>query len=138
MTCFIDTSVVRYAGGADHPYRAACRAVMRQVADETLDAVTSAEVVQEIQHRCARGHHRAGAQMARSVLGLFSEVLPIDRRTIAGAVAIYEDHPHLSARDALHVATCVTNDIADIVSVDAGFDEATEVRRIDPRDLLKP
>jgi uncharacterized protein len=135
VTVFIDTSIVMYAGGADHPNREPCRAVMGRVADGTLDAVTSAEVVQEILHRFTRGQRQIGSRMARSVLDLFDEVLPVERCTIAAAVARYENHPQLSARDALHVATCVANGINAIVSVDAGFDVVADVRRIDPRDL---
>ena len=95
MTVFIDTSTVMYAGGADHPHWVPCRAVMRRVADGTLDAVTSVEVVQEILHRFARGQPQVGIRMARSVLDLFGEVLLVDRRTIAGAVVRYENHPQL-------------------------------------------
>lgn len=105
---------------------------MSRVADGSLDAVTSAEVVQEILHRFSRGRRRVGIRMARSVLDLFGEVLPIERRTVADAVLLYEKHPELSARDALHVATCLVNGIAEIISVDTGFDVVDVVRRVDP------
>lgn len=137
MTVFIDTSVVMYAGGAEHPHRDACRSVMMQVADGSLDAVTSVEVVQEILHRFARGRREMGCRMARSVLDLFDDVLPVDRRTITDALARYEDHPQLSARDALHVATCAANDIGEIVSVDCGFDVVDGIRRVAPASLTE-
>lgn len=132
MTVFIDTSVVMYAAGAEHVHRDACRDVMAAVADRTLDAVTSVEVVQEILHRFARGRRAIGARMARSALDVFGDVLPIDRRTVVEAVARHERHPLLSARDALHVATCVVNGIDEIVSVDTGFDVVRDVRRLSP------
>jgi predicted nucleic acid-binding protein len=99
--------------------------------------VTSAEVVQEILHRFARGQRQIGSRMARSVLDLFTAILPVERLTIADGVARYENYPELSARDALHVATCVVNGIADIVSVDTGFDSVADVRRVDPVDLAE-
>lgn len=136
MTVFVDTSVVMYAGGADHPHRPACRIVMARVADGTLDAVTSVEVVQEILHRFARGRREIGSRMARSVIDVFGDVLAVDRRAIVDAVARYEQHPQLSARGALHVATCVVNGIDDIVSVDTGFDIVSDVRRIGPDALV--
>lgn len=135
MTAFIDTSVIMYAAGGEHSDRAACRRVLERVADGSIDTVTSTEVVQEILHRFARGRRDVGVRMARSVLDLFDELIPIDRQSIAGAVSLYADHPQLSARDALHVATCVDNAIGEIVSVDSGFDAVAEVRRIEPSEI---
>ena len=135
MTAFIDTSVIMYAAGAEHPDRAACRRVLERVADGSIDAVTSTEVVQEILHRFARGRRDVGQRMARSVLDLFDELIPINRQSIAGAVSLYADHPQLSARDALHVATCVDSAIDEIVSVDSGFDAVDQVRRIEPSEI---
>ena len=135
MTAFIDTSVIMYAAGAEHPDRAACRRVLERVADGSIDAATSTEVVQEILHRFARGRRDVGQRMARSVLDLFDELIPINRQSIAGAVSLYADHPQLSARDALHVATCVDSAIDEIVSVDSGFDAVDQVRRIEPSEV---
>lgn len=135
MTVFVDTSVVMYAGGAAHRHRDPCRAVMTRVADGSLDAVTSVEVVQEILHRFARGRRGTGIQMARSVLDLFDDLLGVDRRTVEDAVARYRDTLQLSARAALHAATCVLNGIGEIVSVDTGFDAVHDLRRVAPADL---
>lgn len=135
MTAFIDTSVIMYAGGVEHPHRAACRRVLEGVADGSIEAVTSTEVVQEILHRFARGRRDVGQRMARSVLDLFDELIPIDRQSIAAAVSLYADHPQLCTRDALHVATCVNSAIGEIVSVDSGFDAVGEVRRIEPSEI---
>ncbi|MGH3765217.1 MAG: type II toxin-antitoxin system VapC family toxin [Pseudonocardiaceae bacterium] len=77
----------------------------------------------------------AGGTPARGVLDLFGDLIPVDRESIAGAVTCYATYPQLSARDVLHVATCVANGITEIVSVDTGFDAVTEIRRIEPREL---
>ena len=137
MRAFIDTSVIMYAAGVEHPNRAACRRVLERVADGGIDAATSTEVVQEILHRFAHGRRDVGRRMALGVLDLFDELIPIDRQSIAGAVSLYADHPQLSARDALHVATCVDHAIGEIVSVDRGFDAVGDVRRIEPSELGK-
>lgn len=136
MTVFVDTSVIMYAGGAEHPHRDSCRHVLQLVADRRLDAVTSTEVVQEILHRFARGRRVTGHRMARSVLELFDSIVPIDLHTIGAAVGLYDRYPQLSARDVLHVATCASNDVDRIVSVDSGFGAVTEVRHVHPADLL--
>ena len=41
-------------------------------------------------------------------------------------------HATLAARDLVHVATCLEEGIADIVSPDRGFDTVPWIRRIDP------
>ncbi|MGQ0625724.1 MAG: type II toxin-antitoxin system VapC family toxin [Sporichthyaceae bacterium] len=136
MTVFVDTSVIMYAAGAAHPHREACRGVLRLVAEGELAATTSTEVVQEILHRFARADRVIGQTMAQGVLDLFGDLLPIDRRCLAAAVDRFPSAPHLSARDLLHVATCVVHGIDEIVSVDTGFDMASEIRRLPPADVL--
>lgn len=43
-----------HATGAEHPMRRPCREVPTHVAEERLEGVTSAEVIQEILHRFPR------------------------------------------------------------------------------------
>lgn len=138
MTVFIDTSVIMYAAGAPHRHRASCQAVLRQVANGELQATTSVEVVQEILHRFSRGQRETGALMAQHVLDLFGPLLAVDQAAITGAVSRFRQSPALSARDSLHVATCLMNDITEIVTVDTGFDAVDDVTRIDPHDRIEP
>lgn len=65
MTFFIDTAVIMFAAGADHPLREPCQAVLRLHADQRIGAVTSAEVVQETLHRFSRGDRAVGDRMGR-------------------------------------------------------------------------
>ena len=136
MTVFIDTAVVMYANGTSHPLRDACRAIMIQVGDGQLEAVTSAEVVQEILHRfMAIRRPEIGIEIARVTMDVFAPVLPITHammRRIPGLVARY---PNLSARDLVHVATCIHEGIGEILTPDRGFDQVVEIRRIDPTDF---
>lgn len=135
MKAFIDTSVIMYAGGADHPLRESCRRVLRAVVGGDLDGVTSTEVVQEILHRFSRGDRATGAAMARATLDLFEEVVPIDRAIVSEAVAMFDEPGGPSARDSLHVATCRGLGIPRIVSVDTDFDDVEGLERIDPTNL---
>ncbi|MEO8470527.1 MAG: type II toxin-antitoxin system VapC family toxin [Chloroflexota bacterium] len=133
MTVFIDTAIVMYAGGADHPMRQPCQRLLARVADGTLDAVTSVEVIQEILHRfTAIRRPEIGAAMARDALDLFAPVLPVTHAVMRRMPELIEAHPTLSARDLVHVATCLQEGIADIVSPDRGFDSVPGIRRVDP------
>lgn len=135
MTIFVDTSVIMYAGGADHPLREPCREVMRRVVSGELPGVTSTEVVQEILHRFARGRREAGARMAQATIDLFGELIGIDHATMAETVRHYSQVPGISSRDAIHAGTCAVHAIGQIVSTDMGFDEVVNLERLDPREL---
>lgn len=135
MTVFIDTAVVMYAGGADHPLRAPCQRLLERIADGELEAVTSVEVIQEILHRfTALRRPDLGAAMARDTLDIFAPVLPVTHAVMRRLPELVEAYPALAARDLVHVATCLQEGIADIVSPDRGFDSVAGIRRIDPVD----
>jgi hypothetical protein len=133
MTVFVDTAIVMYAGGAEHPLRAPCQRFLEDVADGRLEAVTSVEVIQEILHRfTAIGRPELGAAMARDALDLFAPVLPVTHAVMRRMPELVETHPRLAARDLVHVATCLQEGISDIVSPDRGFDTVPGIHRIDP------
>ena len=137
MTLFLDTAVFVYAGGREHPLRAACRAILERVAAGALDATRSAEVVQEILHRfIAIGRPEIGAAMARDVLDAFEPVLPVTHGVMRRMPDLLGRYPTLAARDLVHVATCLEEGIVAIVSRDRGFDQVREIRRIDPPALV--
>lgn len=139
MTVFLDTAVFMYAGGSDHSLRAPSRAILERVAAGALDATTSAEVVQEILHRfVAIRRIDLGVAMARSVLEAFAPVLPISDAVIRRMPDLVERYPTLAARDLIHVATCLTEGIATIISPDTGLDRVTEIRRMDLAQAASP
>jgi predicted nucleic acid-binding protein len=136
VTVFLDTAIFMYAGGADHPLRASCRAILRRVDDGVLDATTSVEVVQEILHRYVSIRRtETGIDMARQVLDAFAPVLPVTHAVMRRVPALADAYPALSARDLIHVATCLGEGIDAIVSPDHGFDQVREIRRLDPVDV---
>ena len=133
MTVFIDTAVLMYANGASHPLRVACRRILSGIGDGRIDAVTSVEVVQEILHRFTSIRSpEVGIRIARLTLDAFAPVLPITHATMRRSMDLVERYPTLSARDVIHVATCIQEGISEIVTPDRGFDQVVEIRRIDP------
>jgi hypothetical protein len=48
---FLDTNIVMYAVGGEHPYRLPCQKVMVAIASDALKAAIDTEIVQEILHR---------------------------------------------------------------------------------------
>ena len=136
MSVFVDTSILIYAAGTDHPLRGPCVAVMNAVDERRIEAVTSAEVVQEILHRflAIRRPDIANA-LARSTLDTFAPVLPITHALMRRVPELAARYPGLAARDLIHVATCIHEGIGEILSTDRGFDAVAEVRRIPPEEF---
>ena len=135
MTVFVDTAVLMYAAGTEHPLREPCRRVLERVAAGELDAVISVEVVQEIVHRYrAIGRGDLAAGVARDAMDLFAPVLPVTHAVVRRLAALLERYPALAARDLIHVATCEHEGIEAIVSPDRGFDAVAGLRRIDPSE----
>lgn len=133
MTVFLDTAVFMYAAGSEHPLRESCRHVLRTARSGALDAVTSAEVVQEILHRfTATKRHADGVRLARSTLSMFRPVLSLDHEVMARTCELAQRHPSARARDLVHVATCLVHGLEAIVSPDEDFDRIGEVPRVPP------
>jgi len=98
-----------------------------------MDATTSVEVVQEILHRfLAIRRPDLGVAMAREVVAAFRPLLPVTHAVVERMPELVERYPTLTARDLVHVATCVQEGIGTIVSPDRGFDLVSELRRLDP------
>jgi predicted nucleic acid-binding protein len=139
VTVFIDTAVLMYAAGDEHPLREPSARLLERTANGDLDAVISVEVVQEIVHRfLALRRPEIGIEMAQYALDLFAPVLPVTHgvmRRVPGLVGLY---PRLAARDLVHVATCQHEGIAEIISPDRGFDAVEGMKRTDPEDAGRP
>lgn len=125
-----------YAAGGPHPLRDPCDRILALIASGGLDAVTSTEVVQEIAHRflSLRRPELAG-RLAMDVLDLFAPVLPVTHATMRRLPDLIELYPSLAARDLVHVATCLHEGIAEIISPDRAFDQVVGLRRIDPTEF---
>lgn len=139
MTVFIDTAVLMYAVGDEHPLREPCQDILRRVAAGELHATTSVEVIQEIFHRFLALRRTAqGAQIATDALDLFAPVLPVTHAVMRRMPELVNRYPTLAARDLVHVATCLHEGIGDIISPDRGFDAIEGLRRIDPAQRIGP
>lgn len=124
-----------YAAGAPHPLRGPAVRLIKAVRDGHFEATISAEVVQEVLHRfVAIRRPDIGAQLARDALDLFAPVVPITHRVMDRMPELVARYPMLAARDLVHVATCVENEMGTIVSADRGFDGVAELRRVSIED----
>lgn len=132
---FIDSNVPMYAVGNDQQrkldaYRLLERAI---AAGERL--VTDAEVFQEILHRYAAIGRREAIEPAFAALATWVDVtFAITIDDVRLAKEIVATSPHLSARDAIHVATMRRHAVDRILSFDRGFDRVDGLSRLgEPR-----
>lgn len=130
---FLDTNIVMYAVGGEHPYKGPCAEILLRAGRGEVELDTDVEVVQEILYRYARlGRRTEGLQVASKLMEAVRTVLPVTDADIRMAIALMEEHQRLSPRDAIHAAVMLNNRLSEILSVDPDFDGIKEVRRVDP------
>lgn len=130
---FLDVNVPMYAGGREHPLKAACVWVMRQAAEGLLNVAVDTEIIQEILHRySAIGEPRIGIKMGTSLLNIVPTTYPVNVADMQLAIEIFEKYvgQGITARDALHVAVMRNNGLTHIVSADQHFDCVEGITRV--------
>ena len=130
----LDTTVLVYAVGAEHPLRDRCRRVIELVGEGELAATTTVEVIQEFVHVRARRRSRPdAAELGRRYTTLLSPLLVLDSGALDGGLALFESSDGLGAFDAVLIAAAHRAGVTAIVSADRGFAEGL-VTWWDPSD----
>ena len=134
---FLDTNVLMYAAGSEHPLREPCREALARAVDQEASLITDAEVLQEILHRYfSIGRPESARTVHHSAISLCDEVLPVEERHTTRALALLLEHRALTPRDAIHVATMEFHGLEFLLSTDRDFDHLSQVDRIDPTEFL--
>lgn len=132
----IDTNVLMYVAGREHPNRADSVALLQRVASGGLDAAIDAEVLQEILHRYrALGRFQDGRRVYDLVRALVPDVVDIDAATMDRAAWLMGRYPALTARDAVHAAATLEVGAEALCTWDADFDAIGEIRVLRPTAL---
>lgn len=129
----VDTTVLVYAVGAEHPLREPCRAVVRAVEAGRLTASTTIEVIQEFCHvRARRRDRKDAAALARSYADLFSPLLVVDHDGLIDGLDLFERVETIGAFDAMLAAAARRRDAEALVSADSAFASIRAPRHLDP------
>lgn len=119
---FVDTNVFMYAVGGDHPLRSKARAALFQAVEKQEPLVTSAEVLQELLHAyLAVGRHATLDAAISLVEGCVDEIWPVEAPDVLLARALDAEHPGLSARDLIHIASCRRRGVSRALTFDRGL-----------------
>lgn len=131
----LDTMVLAYAVGTDHPLRVPCRRIIDAVGDGRVQATTTVEVVQEFIHVHARRGRRADAiTHARDYGRLLAPLRDVHAEDLETALGLLATHPALGAFDAFLAAVVIHASGDVLVSADRGFAAVAGLRWVDPAD----
>lgn len=129
----LDTTVLVYAKGADHPLRDTCRKLIAAIADGKIEASTTVEVIQEFVHVRARRRDRVdAAALGRDYAEILSPLLTVTVDDLVTGLAIFERNDSLGAFDAVLAACAARAEVRALVSADGAFAGVAEISYVMP------
>ncbi len=129
----LDTTVLVYAKGTEHPLRDPCRDLVAAIADGTIEATTSIEVIQEFVHIRARRRSREdAAATGRDYAELLSPLLSVTREHLVRGLALFERIERLGAFDVVLAAAAASSGASALVSADTAFAAAEDLVHLVP------
>jgi uncharacterized protein len=128
----LDTTVLAYAVGEDHPLREPCRRLLAAHASGTIEATTTIEVLHEFAHVRARRRTREDAvNLTRLYLVALDPVVTTAADLDSG-LSLFQEHPELGAFDAVLAAVALGRGAEALVSADRAFASVPGLPWIDP------
>lgn len=129
----LDTTVLAYAVGVDHPLREPSARLLLAIGEGRIEATTTAEVLQEFVHVRARHLPRGEAvALARDFAQALSPLLVVDEAALDRGLDLFARHDGLGSFDAVLAATALTNDAEALVSADMGFASVPRLKHVAP------
>jgi predicted nucleic acid-binding protein len=131
----LDTTVLVYAKGSEHPLRNPCRALIAAIADRRLHATTTVEVIQEFVHVRAQRRNRAdAAALGGDYANLLSPLLTPTEAHLRQGLSLFEHSERLGAFDAVLAASAIDVGARALVSADAAFATVAGLTHVTPDD----
>jgi predicted nucleic acid-binding protein len=118
----LDTTVLVYAKGGEHPLRDPCRELIIAAAEGRLRATTSVEAIQEFVHVRARRCGRAdAAALGSDYVEILAPLLILNTEHLRRGLQIYSQLDSLGAFDAVLAAAAHAAGASAFLSADRGF-----------------
>jgi len=129
----VDTTVLVYAVGTEHPLRAPSRRLVDAVAAGAVDATTTIEVIQEFVHVRARRQGRGDAAKAgRHYAELFAPLLVVPTAVVGAGLRVFERTTSLGVFDSFLAATALAAGADALISADRGFASVPRLAHVVP------
>lgn len=131
----LDTTVLVYAVGTEHPMREPCRRLLQAHGDGLVHAATTVEVIQEFVHVRSRRRSRADAVALARSYAVSLLVLPAQPDDLELGLTLFERHASLGAFDAVLAAVALNRRCEALVSADRAFATLPDLPWVDPGTL---
>jgi uncharacterized protein len=129
----LDTTVLVYAKGTNHPLRDPCRRLIEAIAARELDATTTVEVIQEFVHvRAQRRGRSDAAALGGDYADLLAPLLTTGDEHLRNGLALFEREDRLGAFDVVLAATALEVGASAFVSADGAFAAVKGLRHVIP------
>jgi predicted nucleic acid-binding protein len=116
---FVDTNVLMYAVGRQHPLRRDAQAFFEHSLGRADRLVTSAEVLQELLHAYLPVNRLDTLDAALTLAeARITDVWPVEPDDVRLARVLVGSFPSLTARDLLHLACCRRRDVRQVKTFD--------------------
>jgi predicted nucleic acid-binding protein len=128
----LDTTVLVYAVGHNHPLREPCRRLLQQHAVGRLECATTIDVIQEFAHVYARRRPRTEAV---TLAHRYAEALPLavtDPSDLQRGLDLYEAHEALRCSDAVLAAVSLNHGLDGVASAERAFGTVPGLHWISP------
>lgn len=130
---FLDSNIIMYTLGSSHTLKIPCIKILEKIRSATLQVCTNTEVFQEILYRYySIDKKEIGHKACKLLEDIADPIFPVSHQDIEKAISILQ-HYNIPVRDAIHIATMLNNDIHQIISTDAHFDNIPRIKRIQPK-----
>jgi predicted nucleic acid-binding protein len=127
----VDTSVLVYATGTDHPLREPAIRLFRDVAAKQVQATTTPEVLQEYAHvRGKRLDRPSTLAQAERFGGLLAPLTVVGLPEMLDALRLWSSVPTVGAFDAVLASIALARDWS-VVSSDKGFGSVSGLNWVD-------
>ncbi len=131
----LDTTVLLYAKGADHPLRDPARRLIAAVTDGEIEATTTAEVIQEFVHVRARRRGRTEAvTLGEDYAELLSPLVTVTAEQLHRGLEIFTRCERLGAFDAVLAAAALSIEADALVSADTAFGTVPALTHVNPNE----
>ncbi|MHB8868105.1 MAG: type II toxin-antitoxin system VapC family toxin [Thermoleophilia bacterium] len=128
----LDTTILVYAVGEDHPLRSPCRRLLAAHANGEVDITTTVEVVQEFAHVRARRRPRTDAiEIVRHFASAFT-LMVAQPGDLALGLDLWSTNEALGAFDSVLAAVALNRRAEAFVSADRAFAAVPQLPWIDP------
>lgn len=119
----VDTNVLLYASGGEHPLREPARRLMAAIVEGRVGGTTAADVIQEFAHVSSRRRPREEAvSNARRYAAILAPLVSPRAEDLEAGLRLFARDERLGAFDAVLAATAIGQQVTAFVSADRAFE----------------